>query len=163
MGLFSKIKGMFDTGGIKVSLETHGEFAWGDPSIPTRVTIQGNAEEPRFVESLDFTLKDDGDPSASRAPGMRDPMERHQPDGWRVNMSWKFPLNLQLGPGESRHIDVLVPFSQGEGPGWLQSMQQHDGKLTIGRITWYELGVHASVQNANAAPGDRARLKSIKR
>lgn len=163
MGLFSKIKGMFDTGGVKVSIESHGEFAWGDPWIPTRVTLQGNAEEPRFIESLDFTLKDEADPSAGRAPGMRDPMARQRPDGWRVDMRWQYPLGLQLAPGESRRVEVQVPFSQGEGPSWLQSMQVADGSITFGRIRWYELAVHAPVRDAKAAPGDRARLKSVKR
>lgn len=159
MGFFDKIKKAFDTGGIKVELEAPKSFDWGDQTIPTRVTIVGHESEPRSIQSLSFTLKDEGD--NKMAPGMRDKDRPGRPDGRRFSSSYEHLVALELGPGETHTIEVGVPLSAGAGPGLLDRMSfGADGATLHFGTQWYVLSVSAPVEGATMARADTTRLQA---
>lgn len=159
MGLFSKIKSAFDTGGIKVKLEAPDRFDWDGQGIPVRVTLTGDESEARTIQSLDFTLKDSGD--NQRAPGMRDSSERHRPDGRRFNARYQHLLALTLAPGQVQTVELTVPLTGGGGPGVSDRMSIGPDGLTLNfGDQWYVLSVSAPVVGAPVARATTARLKA---
>lgn len=161
MGLFDKIKKAFDTGGIKVELEAPKKFDRSDQSIPTRVTVTGHESEPRSIQALTFTLKDDGDNQGM--PGMRNNDDGpRQGDGRRFSSSYDHLVALELGPGESRTFEVAVPLAANGGPSLIDRMSfAVDGGATLHfGDQWYVLSVSAPVEGANMARADKVRLKA---
>lgn len=67
MGLWDKIKKMFDTGGVKLEFETPGVFRWQDDALPVVVTLVNTTEEPRTVRQLTFEISE----SDREAPGSK--------------------------------------------------------------------------------------------
>ena len=159
MGLFDKLKKVFDTGGITVDLEAPKRFDWGDPTIPVRVTLTGHDAETRTVQHLSFSLKDDGDNQGH--PGMRRDDGPSRPDGRRFSATYVHLLALQLPPGETHSFDLDIPLAANGGPGLINRMSFTDGGLTLHfGDQWYVLSVSAPVDGASMAKADSVRLKA---
>lgn len=159
MRLFARIKKAFDTGGIGIDLEAPGRFEWDDPTIPVRVTLTGHKTQPRTIQQLGFSLKDDGDNHA--VPGMGTNDRARRGDGRRFSASYVHLLALQLDPGEVRTLEVNVPLATNSGPGLINRMSVTGDGLTLHfGDQWYILSVSAPVDGATMAKADRVRLKA---
>lgn len=159
MGLFDKIKKVFDTGGIRVDLQAPKKFDWGDPTIPVRVTLTGHESERRSIQQLNFSLKDDGDNQA--APGLSNNDRPSRGDGRRFSATYVHLLALELAPGETQSFDVSIPLATNGGPGLINRMSFTSAGVTLHfGDQWYVLSVSAPVDGASMAKADTVRLRA---
>lgn len=101
MGIFDRIKGFFNTGGIKVKLDAPGTFVWEQRHINVVVRLTGNKERPTTINELDFTLKPHSPPGPSTSGSSGD----HSSS---FSYRWGHPVSIELAPGELRDVTVKV-------------------------------------------------------
>lgn len=119
MGLFDKVKKVFDTGGITTELDTPNAFRWEDEILPVSVRLTGHESEPRTVTSIEFRLRD-----AERDDDNQNARERER-DG--IRFEYREPVVIQ--PGQTVALDIDFPLTtseiidqvgaSGQVPGWL--------------------------------------------
>lgn len=93
---------------------------------------------------------------------MRDKDRPHQPDGRRFTARYDHPVALELGPGESRTVEVAVPLAAGNGgPDLIDRMTFNASGATLHfGDQWYVLSVAAPVEGASASRTASAKLKA---
>lgn len=160
MGLFSGLKKMFDTGGIKVSLDAPKSFSWDDGGIPVTVTVTGG-DEPRTVTALEFELEDvpEGDgPVGSRNRGASRVSSRPR---FRMTFRHEGPFELAAKEVQTFQLTVPITAEQNPGSGLMDAVADTllGGTISFG-AAWYSLKVGAPVEGAKAIRTTSQRLKA---
>lgn len=103
MGLFGSIKRAFGGGGgVGAKLELPKSFTWEDAQLAITVTLTGHKEEPRTVEMISFRMQD--------VPEQEDNNSNiTSQHGARLDYTWDSVEVIQLAPGETRTLEVLMP------------------------------------------------------
>ena len=155
MGIFDGIKKAFDSGGIKVKLETPNSFTWSDGSIPVTVTLTGHKTEPRTVTDLRFTLEEVLEESGSGSSGISNRRG--------ASMTFNRSEPIQLQPLQEVSVNVDIPLAVGGEATGVLGMA---GKVldVLGAISAdandYELSVHTRVEGAKAEKGTSRRIRN---
>lgn len=162
MGLFSGLKKMFDTGGVKVELAAPKTFSWDDGGIPVTVTLTGG-DEARTVTALEFELEDDPDddgPVGSRNRGRnRSSISSRN----RFSLSFTHDGPFELGPNEVKTFELTMPVEAQHNPGSGVADAVIGavlgGTLNFG-AAWYKLKVGAPVEGAKMTRTTSKRIKA---
>jgi len=161
VGLFSGLKKLFDTGGIKLALDAPKTFSWDGDGIPVTVTVTGG-DEPRTVTALEFELEDvpEGDgPVGSR--------HRDRSSGFssrnRFRMSFTHDGPFEVAANEVKTFELTVPIEAQHNPGSGVADAVIGavlgGSLNFG-AAWYKLQVGAPVEGAKMTRTTSRRIKA---
>ncbi|HSL59263.1 MAG TPA: hypothetical protein VK866_15560 [Acidimicrobiales bacterium] len=169
MGLWDKIKKVFDTGGVKLRFETPGVFRWQDDALPVVVTLANTTEEPRTVRRLKFEISE----SDREAPGSKADAKEGSSDDLRTVLTYEHECAIAIEPGAETTVEVAVPLStggavqalDGEGavPGWLakvgDAMSSARAHATGRR--WYRLTVSRVVEGFDTSSGTTKDIRHL--
>lgn len=101
MGLFGWIKrGMGGGGGVGIDLSIPVDFTWEDQHLPMKITLQGHKSEPRVVQKLDFTLRDNEETNSKDSSG---------PTEYVVDHPWVQAGPWELAAGQESIIELSMP------------------------------------------------------
>ena len=157
MGFISKIRGFFDTGGIKVKLDAPRSFSWHEDQLDVVVTLTGNKEKPTSINSLKFTVRSlpPSQQQGGTAGGNSGPSKSS------FTFDWDHPVDIQLDANEVRDVPVMLmlpkPSGVAKAPNapdimssrW-EAMREHNR---------CELNVSAKVDGARFSRGSSRQLR----
>jgi hypothetical protein len=105
--VWSRIKKMFDQGGVKLRYDFPKAFKWQDPVLPVAIELTNTTDEERVVVNLAFKIAED---SSNQRNGDKD-------DSWategqrRIFLTYEHPIDVRLAAGEATTVEVAIPLT----------------------------------------------------
>lgn len=168
MGLFGWIKrSMGGGGGVGISMSVPADFTWEDQFLPINITLRGHKSEPRVVQQLNFTLRDNEEPESNDSSGPKEYVVDHP---WTQDGPWELAAGQEL----VFELSMPLPFNEQDlasARGALSDAMPEGkmGKLVDGlfglatqapkHIRRYHLHVAARVEGAKLAATDGENLR----
>jgi len=168
MGLWDKIKKVFDTGGVKLRFETPVVFRWQDDALPVVVTLVNTTEEPRTVRRLTFEISE----SDREAPGSKADSTAGSSEDLRTVLTYEHELAVAIEPGAEATVEVAVPLSiggtveavdDGPVPGWLSKVgdAMSSARAHATGRRWYRLTVSRVVEGFDTSSGTTKDIRHL--
>ena len=163
MGFLDRLKGMFDSGGIKVTVETEKAFRWSDDAMPIDLTVVNSSDEDREVTELRFQLVEfDRENTAST----------RKVNGRYEGLNYFLREPFRLGPNETRELHVDMPLGMSgaanalgaDAPGWVEGVSRAVDMVRDATRDheWYLLRVTPEVTGFTAKKIATRKLRNLR-
>lgn len=163
MGFLDRLKSMFDSGGIKITVATEKAFRWSDDSMPVDLTIRNSSDEDREITELRFQLVE---------YDREDPASTRKVNGRYEGLDYFVREAFILAPGDTRGMHLDVPLSvsgtadalDADTPGWVSGVSTAVNMLKDATrdTEWYLLRVIPEVTGFTAKKIATRKIRNLR-